>query len=247
MKRADPKKGESGAYRLFTEGMDNDGDGFINEDPPGGVDINRNFAHEYPYNKPDAGPHMVSEAESRALMDWVLAHRNIAAILTFGESDNLIVAADERRPARAGPRARPRPLRRGVRGRGPDVGLHPDRREPSAGAAGSPEASSRSRCSWAAGAGGRPPGSRPSPRPSGRMMMPDRTAGDDGRHGRLRLLQGRLGQIHRADGHPPAPLRPRAPGRLLPVRLLPVRRPLLLDARLRPDDGRIAGRSAAWA
>ena len=91
MKRADPKKGETGAYRLYLEGTDNDGDGFINEDPPGGVDIGRNFAHEYPYYQPEAGPHMVSEAETRALMDWVIAHRNIAAILTFGESDNLIV------------------------------------------------------------------------------------------------------------------------------------------------------------
>ena len=91
MKRADPKKGERGAYKLLSEGIDNDGDGFINEDPPGGTDINRNFAHEYPYYKPDAGPHMVSEAESKALMDWVVAHRNIAAVLTLGESDNLIV------------------------------------------------------------------------------------------------------------------------------------------------------------
>ena len=91
MKRADPKKGESGSYKLFTEGIDNDGDGFINEDPPGGTDIDRNFAHEYPYYQADAGPHMVSEAESRGLMDWIIAHRNIAAILTFGESDNLIV------------------------------------------------------------------------------------------------------------------------------------------------------------
>ena len=91
MKRADPKKGERGAYKLLSEGIDNDGDGFINEDPPGGTDINRNFAHEYPYYKPDAGPHMVSEAESKALMDWVIAHRNIAAVLTLGESDNLIV------------------------------------------------------------------------------------------------------------------------------------------------------------
>ncbi len=91
MKRADPKKGETGAYRLCLEGVDNDGDGFINEDPPGGVDLNRNFAHDYPYYKPDAGPHMVSEAETRALMDWVLARRNIAAVLTFGASDNLIV------------------------------------------------------------------------------------------------------------------------------------------------------------
>ena len=92
MKRADPKKGETGAYRLYLEGVDSDGDGFLNEDPPGGTDLNRNFAHEYPYYQPDAGPHMVSEAETRALMDWVLARRNIAAILTFGESDNLIVA-----------------------------------------------------------------------------------------------------------------------------------------------------------
>ncbi len=91
MKRADPKKGERGAYKLFAEGIDNDGDGFINEDPPGGTDIDRNFAHEYPYYRPDAGPHMVSEAESRALMDWIIAHRNIAAVLTLGESDNLII------------------------------------------------------------------------------------------------------------------------------------------------------------
>ncbi|TFG56222.1 MAG: hypothetical protein E4H35_05020, partial [Candidatus Aminicenantes bacterium] len=91
MKKADPKKGETGAYKLFWEGKDNDGDGFINEDPPGGTDINRNFTHEYPYYKAEAGPHMISEAESRAVMDWIIGHRNVAAILTFGESDNLIV------------------------------------------------------------------------------------------------------------------------------------------------------------
>jgi hypothetical protein len=92
MKKADPKKGETGAYKLYTEGIDNDGDGFINEDPAGGVDLNRNFAHDYAYYKPDAGPHMVSAAEARALMAWIVAHRNVAAMLTFGESDNLVVA-----------------------------------------------------------------------------------------------------------------------------------------------------------
>lgn len=92
MKKADPKKGESGIFKLYREGIDNDGDSYINEDPPGGVDINRNFQHEYPYYKPDAGWHMISENESRAVMDWILAHRNVAIILTFGESDNLIVA-----------------------------------------------------------------------------------------------------------------------------------------------------------
>ena len=93
MKRADPAKGESGGWALYTEGIDNDGDGFLNEDGPGGVDINRNFMHQYPYFGPDAGRYMVSEAETRALLEYVLKHRNIAAILTFGESDNLVAAA----------------------------------------------------------------------------------------------------------------------------------------------------------
>jgi len=92
MKRADPKKGEKGEYSLYWEGADQDKDGFIAEDGPGGVNINRNFMHEYPYFKRDAGRYMVSEPETRAVMEFMVAHRNVAAILTFGESDNLIVA-----------------------------------------------------------------------------------------------------------------------------------------------------------
>lgn len=92
MKKADPKKGEKGEYALYWEGRDHDGDGFIGEDPPGGVNINRNFMHEYPYYKPEAGRYMVSEVETRSAMEWMVAHRNVAAILTFSESDNLIVA-----------------------------------------------------------------------------------------------------------------------------------------------------------
>ncbi|MGD8868348.1 MAG: M14 family zinc carboxypeptidase [Gemmatimonadales bacterium] len=96
MKRADPGKGERGAYTLYWEGVDSDGDGFLNEDGPGGVDLDRNFQHEYPYWQRDAGPYMVSEPESRALMDFVIAHRNIGAILTFGTSDNLVTPPDSR-------------------------------------------------------------------------------------------------------------------------------------------------------
>ena len=96
MKRADPGKGERGAYTLYWEGVDSDGDGFLNEDGPGGVDLDRNFQHNYPYWERDAGPHMVSEPESRALMDFVIAHRNIGAILTFGTSDNLVTPPDSR-------------------------------------------------------------------------------------------------------------------------------------------------------
>jgi hypothetical protein len=91
MRRADPKKGEKGQFSLYWEGVDNDGDGFIGEDGPGGVNINRNFMHEYPYYKPEAGRYMVSEAETRAMLEFMVGHRNIESILTFGESDNLIV------------------------------------------------------------------------------------------------------------------------------------------------------------
>ena len=93
MRRADPAKGEAGGWALHTEGIDDDGDGFYNEDGPGGVDINRNFMHQYPYFAVDAGRYMVSESETRAMLEFVLKHRNIAAILTFGESDNLIAAS----------------------------------------------------------------------------------------------------------------------------------------------------------
>jgi len=91
IKKADPAKGESGIYSIYWEGIDNDNDGYINEDPIGGTDINRNFMHEYPYFKDDAGWHMVSENETRSLMEWIINHRNIAIMLNFGESDNLIV------------------------------------------------------------------------------------------------------------------------------------------------------------
>ncbi len=90
MRRADAQRGEAGGYAIYWEGTDNDGDGFYNEDAAGGVDLNRNFQHQYPYYQPDAGPHMASEAETRGLLEYVINRRNIAAILTFGESDNLI-------------------------------------------------------------------------------------------------------------------------------------------------------------
>lgn len=100
MRRADAQRGEAGGYAIYWEGTDNDADGFYNEDAAGGVDLNRNFQHQYPYYKPDAGPHMASEAETRGLLDYVINRRNIAAILTFGESDNLIAP-----PARSGQHA----------------------------------------------------------------------------------------------------------------------------------------------
>jgi len=90
LKKAEPSKGETGIYKVYWEGLDNDGDGYINEDPVGGTDINRNFAHEYPYYQSDAGAHMVCELETRAVMDWIIQQRNIGIILSFSQTDNLI-------------------------------------------------------------------------------------------------------------------------------------------------------------
>jgi hypothetical protein len=48
---------------------------------------------------------MVSEPETRAIMDFALAHTNIAAIVAFGESDNLVAA-----PTSSGALASPKVL-----------------------------------------------------------------------------------------------------------------------------------------
>ncbi len=92
MKRADKAAGETGTHKLYTEGVDSDGDGFLNEDGAGGADLNRNFQHEHPYYQADAGRYMVSEPESRGLMDFMVANRHIGTVLTFGHSDNLVTA-----------------------------------------------------------------------------------------------------------------------------------------------------------
>jgi hypothetical protein len=88
--KADRAKGEVGAFRLEPEGLDNDGDGAINEDPPGGVDFDRNFPHGWKEFDRRAGTFACSEVETRALIDHVLAHPSIAAILVLGHRDTLV-------------------------------------------------------------------------------------------------------------------------------------------------------------
>jgi murein tripeptide amidase MpaA len=160
MKRADPGKGETGGWAIYTEGSDSDGDGFINEDGPGGTDLNRNFPHDYPYYAADAGPHMISEPETRALMDWILAHRNVAAVLTFGGSDNLIVVPD--------PNGRPVPSRE------IDLLRFAEASVAGAGRTGMIESQGMGRFGRMMRMMPRPSGSTSEPRESGRFRMPDR-------------------------------------------------------------------------
>ncbi|MGD9645461.1 MAG: M14 family metallopeptidase [Pirellulales bacterium] len=87
---ADPLKNERGKYRVLSEGRDNDGDEKFNEDRPGGVDFNRNFTFKYPYFEAGAGPHQVSELETRAVADFAFDHPNIALVFSFSPDDNLM-------------------------------------------------------------------------------------------------------------------------------------------------------------
>jgi Zinc carboxypeptidase len=90
--RANSSKGQIGAWRLLTEGLDDDGDERWNEDGVGGVNFNRNFPYNYKWFAPGSGPHQVSEAETRALADFIIEHRNIGIVITYGAADNLLAA-----------------------------------------------------------------------------------------------------------------------------------------------------------
>jgi hypothetical protein len=89
MKKADAAKGEEGMYRLFSEGLDDDGDGKYNEDGPGGVNPGHNFPHNFEHYTSTDGLWAASEAESQAIMRFAFDHPEIALVLTFGRSNSL--------------------------------------------------------------------------------------------------------------------------------------------------------------
>ncbi|MCC7292368.1 MAG: hypothetical protein IT449_09945 [Phycisphaerales bacterium] len=90
LKEPDRAKGQKPIYKVYTEGIDDDGDGEYNEDGVGGVDLNRNFPHGYAEHEPSSGPHTISEPESKALIDFFLAHPNIAVAVVYGRYDNIV-------------------------------------------------------------------------------------------------------------------------------------------------------------
>jgi len=93
------KADEKGEYTMLgLEGVDNDGDGRINEDPAGGYDSNRNWAwdwqprhiqrgaHEYPFSLPN----------TRAVAEFVIAHANIAGSQSFHNAGGMILRGPTR-------------------------------------------------------------------------------------------------------------------------------------------------------
>ncbi len=90
LKKADAAKGERPIYKLYAEGLDNDGDEQFNEDPPGGVELHHNFPHGYREHAATSGPYPLCEAESKALVDFLIAHPRIAVVIEYGVHDNVI-------------------------------------------------------------------------------------------------------------------------------------------------------------
>lgn len=86
---ADAAKGQSGSHLVFSEGIDNDKDGELNEDGDEGVHFNKNSTYNYRIFKPGAGEHAVSEAENRALFDFLYDAFNVYAVVSFGPYNNL--------------------------------------------------------------------------------------------------------------------------------------------------------------
>ncbi len=78
-------------YRLYLEGIDDDGDGEYQEDRPGGIDPNRNYPGNWSPEQRGSGPFPGSETELRASLDFLLAHPNIAASQHYHSSGGVVL------------------------------------------------------------------------------------------------------------------------------------------------------------
>lgn len=88
--KADAKRGERGRWKLWPEGRDLDLDERVAEDAASDACVNRNFAEEFKEHAAESGAYAMSEPESRALADFVLAHPEIALVVTYGAYDNMV-------------------------------------------------------------------------------------------------------------------------------------------------------------
>lgn len=109
LRQVDRGKGQAGTYRVYQEGRDNDGDERWNEDPPGGVDVNRNLSYGYEFFGEGSGGGPIATPESRALAQFFVDHPNVTAVYVLGPQDNLIKAWEYKKEA-GSPDGPPQPL-----------------------------------------------------------------------------------------------------------------------------------------
>jgi len=88
------KADQPGQYTLLgNEGIDNDGDGFVNEDGPGSYDPNRDWAWNWAprYVQGGADHYPFTFPENRSVAEFVLAHPNIAAAQSFHNNGGMVL------------------------------------------------------------------------------------------------------------------------------------------------------------
>lgn len=88
------KPGEKGEWKLLgSEGIDNDGDGRLNEDPLGYLDMNRNYGFKWqpPYVQSGAGDFPMSGKVTRAVSEFIISRPNICFNVAFHNSGGLLV------------------------------------------------------------------------------------------------------------------------------------------------------------
>lgn len=91
--RVDRDDPPGGWTNLGSEGIDNDGDGSINEDGPGGYDPNRNWPSDWQpdYIQGGATDYPFSLPETRAIRDFLLSHPNVAAFQSYHNAGGMIL------------------------------------------------------------------------------------------------------------------------------------------------------------
>lgn len=89
MRRA--RADEEAVWVVTREGIDNDGDGRVNEDGIGGLDLHRNYAENWRpmpgrertgrgYTQGGAGEYPLSEIETRSVVVWLLENPNVSVV-----------------------------------------------------------------------------------------------------------------------------------------------------------------------
>ncbi|MSR63975.1 MAG: peptidase M14 [Planctomycetes bacterium] len=75
------------------EGLDNDGDGQVNEDEVGGYDMNRAWPSMWftEFVQGGAGPYPLYWPETRSIARFILAHPNLAAVQSFHNNGGMIL------------------------------------------------------------------------------------------------------------------------------------------------------------
>jgi hypothetical protein len=86
--------GQTGDYVILgNEGIDNDGDGRVNEDSVGGYDGNRNWASNWQpeYIQGGAMDYPFQLPEAKAVNDFLMAHPNVAGVQSYHNNGGMIL------------------------------------------------------------------------------------------------------------------------------------------------------------